>query len=330
MRGCMRGFVRLSALSLALVVLAAAPAAAAEPEGTTTDGGWFTVTGRVEVRPDDVVDGGVVLVHGTAVVAGEVRGDVLVADGDVTVTGVVSGSVILVNGAMTVTGDVGDDVTVLNGSLTLGSTANVAGDVTASGRPTLAPGAVVGGEVRDGPDGLLQASAMALLMGVWLTAGISLLLFGLALVLLTPTGTVGVASVARDRAIPAVGVGAAVVVGVPLLGVTLLSTVAAAPIGFGLLAAGALVLPTGYVLGALTLGRVLTPRVHPTVAVALGLLVLRAVELVPFVGPLVGIVATCLGLGALVLALVAAQRRAAVGPAPTAGAPPAPPVVAGR
>ena len=122
---------------LALVLLAlllAVPAAAlaqTEP-GAAEPRDQIVLSGDVQVRRGQEV-GEVVVLHGTATVAGVVRGDVVVLDGRIRVTGQVSGAVVSVGG-----------------SVTLGPSSRVLGDVLAHERVVAAPGARVDGDVREG------------------------------------------------------------------------------------------------------------------------------------------------------------------------------------
>ena len=90
----------------------------------------IVLSGDVQVRRGEEV-GEVVVLRGTARIAGVVRGDVVVLDGRIEVTGKVSGAVVSVSG-----------------SVALGPSSRVLGDVLAHENVTAAPGARVDGDVR--------------------------------------------------------------------------------------------------------------------------------------------------------------------------------------
>ncbi len=85
----------------------------------------------------------------------------------------------------------------------------------------------------------------------------------------------------------------------------------------------------GYVLAALFVGRMGLgllgrPEVHPLLALLVGLVVLTAVGLVPFLGGLVDVAAVVFGLGALTLSLFRSWRSSTPAAVTTAGAPAVP------
>ena len=112
-----------------LVLWAAAPAlgqASPSPEERSAPRDLIVFSGDVIVhRGEDV--GEVVVLHGTASIAGVVHGDVVVVDGRIEVAGQVSGSVVSINGPV----DVGPNAQIL-------------GDVIGRDRVTIAEGARIG------------------------------------------------------------------------------------------------------------------------------------------------------------------------------------------
>jgi hypothetical protein len=102
----------------------------------------------------------------------------------------------------------------------------------------------------------------------------------------------------------------AVVAGVTVLGL---------PLAIGLVLALLPLWAIAYAASAWTLGRrVLDPGRDRILAFLAGLAILRAVEWVPLVGPLVSIAATIFGLGLLGAAIGAARNPAAADPVPAA------------
>ena len=120
--------VMLGCLCLLVPALASAQTGSTDAEPRDQ----IVLSGDVQVRRGQEV-GEVVVLRGTATVAGVVRGDVVVLDGPIDVTGQVSGSVVSVGG-----------------SVALGPSSRVLGDVLAHDRVIAAPGARVDGDVRQG------------------------------------------------------------------------------------------------------------------------------------------------------------------------------------
>src|ERR671925_168359 len=110
----------LASLAAAVAVVWARAIAETQEEpgtpGSADPRDLIVLSGDVNVhRGEDV--GEVVLLHGTATIAGVVHGDVVVLDGHIDVTGQVSGAVVS-----------------LNGPVTIGPNAQVLGDVIARDR----------------------------------------------------------------------------------------------------------------------------------------------------------------------------------------------------
>jgi hypothetical protein len=107
-----------------------------------------------------------------------------------------------------------------------------------------------------------------------------------------------------------------VLIGVPIVAVIVFVLgllVGGWPLSLAALALLAIATAIGYVLTALFLGRtgfrlLGHPEVHPLLALLVGLAVLAAVGLIPFLGGLVGLAAVVLGLGALALTLFRSWR----------------------
>ena len=75
------------------------------------------------------------------------------------------------------------------------------------------------------------------------------------------------------------------------------------PLGIGLFLALAPLYFVGYVTAAFLLGRLLIKVPRSRIGAApIGLLILQVISLIPFLGPLMWVVATVIGLGALVVA----------------------------
>lgn len=281
---CLR---RASVAFLGALVLSMGGPAAAQPGPAPEDpGDLIVLSGDVSVRRGEEA-GEVVVLHGTATVAGLARGDVIVLDGRITVTGQVSGSVVSVNGPVT-----------------LGPSAHVGGDVLAHGPVRAETGARVDGDVREGATFTLREPIEALgRFASWLAVWVSVLGLGLLLLLFAPRGADAVANAARTRPWASLGWGALTFVALPLGAAIAIVTLVGLPLGLGLLLALFFVYSIGVSWSAFALGRRLWPEPHRRVtALAIGWAILAAAAAIPFVGGVVWVVGAMFGLGAALLA----------------------------
>jgi hypothetical protein len=152
----------------------------------------------------------------------------------------------------------------------------------------------------------------------WIAVTISLLVLGVLLLALFPAAMAAARSVARNEPGRVVGWGLLIAVGLPVVSILVMLTVIGIPLGLVALLSLALVYAMGYVVAALALGRTMMKEPRSRyLAFPAGLVILRLVGLIPFVGGLVTFVAAAFGLGALAIA----GRRAARRPTPTSAAP---------
>ena len=299
----------LVVVALGLVALAAGPALAASPSPTSpppktgpaapasvTTGDLVVLSGDVAVRKDET-SGDVVVVHGSARVAGVVRGDVVVVDGPIAVSGVVRG-----------------DVVALDGGVTLLSGAHVTGDVTlAHGGLVVQVGARIDGRVHRGGLAFLSPSKLVTKLGFWIAISVSTLLLGLLLLLLAPRAGNAVGRAGRDAVGASIGWGAVAVFGLPVLAVVLLVTLVGLPFGLGLLLALALLDSIGYAYTGIVIGRLfIRPSRHggPRLVAAFlaGWAILRVVGFVPVLGGVTWFLAAWYGLGAATVAMWRSRR----------------------
>ncbi|HEX5954730.1 MAG TPA: polymer-forming cytoskeletal protein [Solirubrobacterales bacterium] len=277
---------RASAALVGALVLSIGAPAAAQPEPAEEPRDQIVLSGDVLVRRGEEV-GEVVVLHGTARVAGLARGDVVVVDGRIVVTGQVSGSVVSVNGPVA-----------------LGPSAHVRGDVLARGRVRAEAGAQVDGDVRQGATFAFRAPIEALgRFASWLAIWMSALGLGLLLLLFAPRGADAVADVARTRPWATLGWGALTFLALPLGAAIAVVTLVGLPLGLGLLLALFFLYSVGVSWSAFALGRRLWPEPHGRVtAFAIGWAILAAVAAIPFVGGFVWVAGAVFGLGAALLA----------------------------
>ena len=247
----------------------------------------IVLSGDVQVRRGQEV-GEVVVLRGTAAVAGVVRGDVVVLDGRIDVTGQVSGSVVSVGG-----------------SVALGPSSRVLGDVLAHDRVIATPGARVDGDVRQGVTFTFRTPIEALgAFAPWFAVWFSVLALGLLLLLLGPKAADAVATTAHGSPWVSVGWGVVAFVVLPVAGVIGVFTIVWLPLGLGLLLSLFLLYSVGLAWSAFALGRVLwhEPRSR-VLAFVIGWAILAAVAAIPFVGGIVWVAGAVFGLGACTVAI---------------------------
>jgi cytoskeletal protein CcmA (bactofilin family) len=312
-------------------------------------GGTVDVSGTVQ--RDVLVAGGTVTISGPVMgtirvaggnlrLSGPVGEDLVAAGGTIEVaSGSTIGRDLVLTGAnATVAGQVGRDLTVAASTLDLSGSVerNVKADVT---NLHLENGATIGGNLDYGSDNVARIDSAATVNGTvthspaqfthqpsaaqraldtftgWIRLVVGL--FVLGLVVLLPFGAFGrrAADAIGGDALPSLGLGLAVLIGVPIAALfvfvlgLLMGGWPLALAGLSLLAIGAAV---GYVLSSVFVGRaafrLLRTEAHPLLELLVGLVVLTAVGLVPILGGLVDVAAVVMGLGALTITLFRSWR----------------------
>jgi hypothetical protein len=296
---------RASSLAALLALLALGVPAAAGGAGAGAHSGdaIVVISGDVTVARGETADG-VYIFNGDARIDGRVAGNVVVLSGDVVVSGTIEGDLFTAAGlarllpSAEVTGDVdyGDEHPEVSNA------ARVHGDVSKKGLPEL---------------GGVASSLIHLLF--WLAVSVSTALIGLLLLLLAPRAAEAIQARAQERIGPTIAIGIAILIAMPVGAVIAAVTVLALPLAVIVFLA---LLPLGavaYVCAAWVLGRrVMKPDRNRYLTFLVGIAILRAAALVPFVGALVGLAALTFGLGLIGAAIGAA--RTGVGPSP-AGTP---------
>lgn len=256
---------------------------------------------------DDTPDDRIVLSGPVLVDRGETVGDVVVLDGDVLIRGTVRGDVIAASGDVTIRGRVGGDVVTGEGRATLGRAARVSGDlVYFDKKPVVAPGAKVSGEVNKIDGGEVGDALAALAFGIWVAFSVSLLLFGLVLLLLAPRAGEAIARTAKARWGMAIGIGFAVFILLPIVAVGLSFTLIGTPLGVILLVSLIPLFAMAYVSSAFAVGRLIL-KSSTIPAFLVGMLILCLLTLVPFLGGVVATLAIIFGLGLLFTTLIRAR-----------------------
>lgn len=262
--------------------------------------------------------------------------DAAIAAAQTVLGGTVARNVFAAGNAVTVSGSIGGDLTGDINHLTLADGSNISGHVrlTSDNVPRVAATARVAGGIQRTPvphaarpSPAAQAAGVFLL---WLRRLIGLLLFGIIVVLLFPLFTLKATEEIRTMPLASVGLGFAVIIGVPLAAFTAFFIgllVGGWWIGLFAFALLAIAIAVATVVSALFLGRLLLgmrSQPHPLLALLLGLFILTVLEAIPILGALVRLAEVLFGLGALVLVLVRRPHPAA--PAAAQYGPPQQPV----
>ena len=242
----------------------------------------------------------IVILGDVLVDRGETSGDVLVADGNVTVRGTVDGTIIVGDGDVTIRGEVTGDVVTAAGTAILGRRAHVEGDLLYGDKePQVASGAQVDGDIEKFKAEDFGGGALALQIGIWIATTVSLLLLGIILLLLFPKAADAVSRSGKGISLL---VGLVAIILIPVIAVVSLVTLIGIPLGVILLLLLVPLGAIGYTAGAFIVGRMVSKKGARILAFIIGLVILRVVALIPFLGGLVSFLALLMGLGALLLA----------------------------
>jgi cytoskeletal protein CcmA (bactofilin family) len=297
-------------------------------------GGNVTITGRVggsiraaagtltlsaPVGEDLVVAGGTVSVGPSATIGR----DLLLGAGTTTVDAPVKRNVLASVGDLTIRNTVGGKVTARVNHLRLESGASIAGnlDYTSNNQVAMAAGAhVEGTTTRHTPTDSGAGGAANGFVG-WLRALVGIFILGLLLLLLFPGFSGRVRARLETSPWASLGIGAAILVGVPIAAIIVFIAgifVGGWWLALALVVAYLLALALGYVVSGYLIGRfgfdLLGWRgLHPALELLGGLVVLSIVTLIPILGGLVVLAACLFGLGALTLTTL--QARATARPA---------------
>lgn len=275
-------------LPLLVIGLLMFPSVALAQGSSSNDDLLLRVNGPITVNANEEV-GTVVVIRDNAVINGIVRNDLVVIDGDATVTGTVEGS-----------------VTIYSGTLDLRGASRVAGDVNLiSSTLTQASGAAVEGSVNHSSFEWSSWEFFAFSVYLWISMTIAIIVAGLIFAAVGGRQLMSAGNLI-SRKLGATILSAVIVgIGVPLLAAVAFATVLGIPLGIGLLL---FLIPALWFFGYLVAGTKLGAAIlrqeasdHPYLASVLGLVLLQAIGLIPFLGGFVGLVAGLLGVGALVL-----------------------------
>lgn len=252
----------------------------------------------------------------------KIDGSLTVGSGDTELNGELTGDLIAGTGDLALNGILDRNAMIHSGKLVIGPKAEIKGQVKYEGRqqPEISSSAKLASQpevtiVKHGSD--RNYSSPRYYWHQTLLWGASFV-FGLAMLLLAPV-FFSSASAACKRTMPAIGFGALFLIAFPILAIIVCITIVGIGVGIaGLMLWAIAIYAAKVVVGSWLGDRLLGEAVGVGPALgrmALGLLILRAVGLVPYLGVWVSSLVVCLGLGAIVLTIYR-NMRPHLAPAP--------------
>ncbi len=286
-----------------------------------------TVAISAPVGDDLYASGGSVLlesaVSGNARLAGgdveiakpaNVAGKATVAGRTVRVLGAVGRQLAVLGDKVLIDGPVAGNVTVASRSLEVGPNARIDGKLTYRGpaEAVVRAGAVIGGGMNHPDSGLGDEFQPISRFAVWVMAGaftLGLFFLGMVGILLGPVATSKVGQLVRSRQFACLGIGLAMILGVPLAALLLALTVVGIPLALVLGMLWPPMLTFGYLAGVMSVTDAIAgakPKKLPGSGLriflfALGLAGMLAFCSVPVIGWVLGTVLTVAGVGAMTL-----------------------------
>jgi cytoskeletal protein CcmA (bactofilin family) len=252
----------------------------------------------------------VVVVYGDVHIdEGEGVDGIYIASGDLRLDGGADGDVVVFSGDVTIGGRVNGDVIAFDGQVNLLPSAFVEGDVRyGDEQPLISGDAIVRGDVEkedwgDSLDLLPFVGAFVF----WLGMSVSMAILGVLLLLVAPRAADALYARSRERVGPVIAIGVAIGICLPLAAAIALVTLVGIPLAFVIGLALLPIAAIAYVSSAYALGRRLVEMESRIWTFLLGLAILRAAAIVPFLGFLVGLAAVVFGLGLLGAAIGAAR-----------------------
>ncbi|WP_435072925.1 cell shape determination protein CcmA [Halorubrum sp. HHNYT27] len=275
----------------------------------TVDGDLSGAAGSIHVTESGRVAGNIQAAAGTLGIDGTVGGSVEAGAGsfELTDSGRIGGSLDVGGGSINIDGAVGGDVRAGADSIVIGPNADVGGEFRYdAGTFTQSPDATVAGGVVEDPglrgDTGITFGPAAVPAWVGSAYGVVVnLALGAVLLLVFPRFSRDVADRAGSDALVSGVVGAAVLIGTPILLVLVAITLIGIPLALVGAVAYAVALWIGSVYGRYALGSWLLDRLDRSnrwVALLLGVLAVAAIGFVPWIGGLVDLIVLLLGLGA--------------------------------
>jgi cytoskeletal protein CcmA (bactofilin family) len=264
-----------------------------------------TVELQASVGRNVTLAGGSIMVRDEA----EVEGNAYLAGGSVRLDGAVSGDVYVGAGDVVLDGDVGGDVRVESGALRIGPDARIDGELryrlSEGAAPVVSTEAVVAG----GLVGLEPRADEGGDLGFFVLRLLAFVLCSAVVVALFPGTLAATEEKMRSRPAAALGYGLLFVILVPLAVAIFAVTLVGIPLAvivamvYGLSLYLAPIVPALWVGDEMLKGREPSDRKSAVLLVATGGAVVGFAILLPWIGLLARVLATCAGLGAVVLAI---------------------------
>ncbi|GKS59453.1 hypothetical protein YTPLAS18_29800 [Nitrospira sp.] len=253
---------------------------------------------------------------------GTVEGALFAAGKTVRVDASVGRTVTVAGDTVTLGGSVGGYVNAAARALEVASTAKIAGHVSYLGQnpPQIHPDAQIGGPVNRRDIPTIQIPWADQLDQVWqwlgvgllLTSALSTLVLGVVIVGLFPRSVERTMEQLSGNLLQSGGIGLLLCILTPVLIVMLLLSLFGLPIALVLLGVLAVMLYVARIFTMTWVGRGIQTQLgwsRPTTpAFIIGLVIYYALRLIPVFGPVVGVVATLVGLGAVARAAVAGDH----------------------
>jgi cytoskeletal protein CcmA (bactofilin family) len=268
-------------------------------------GGDIHVSGTVDRNA--TVAGGNVTLDSTA----DITRNAYLVGGNVTVNGTVRGYLLASAGTVTLNGTVGRDVEVRGDALRIGPHAVITGNLryrVPAAKVHIDSAARISGKVTALP----VSRGHSLTYWLW-TLGF--LVAGVVVVALFPRFTAEAADIIPQRPVRVALIGLGWFILVPLAIIIAAITVIGAPLAIVIALLYGIVAYLGAVPFAIWLGRILLGartrggRQGVLLSFLLGGILVLAVQLIPIIGPIVALIAGCLGLGAIMLRTLALRRQ---------------------
>ena len=297
--GRSRTLIRVLATTGLLLLPLAAPAQAQDDGSGGDENDQVVLTGQLLVEADRTVDTGVIF-NGPATIEGAVREDLFVLNGDTEISGTVDG-----------------DVVVFNGDVAVRSGAEIGGDLVTQSTPQVEDGATIrGSQTNVATKFDYDVGGFAGRFVWWLGYTVSVLILGLLLLAFAPRLDEAVIETIRARLGSSIGWGIGLFFLLPIASVLLLFTVVGIPLGLFVLFALALIYTIGYTVATHAVGRLVMRSSSRYAAFLVGLVILRALALIPIVGGVLWLLASVWGLGVLAVAIRAGRMPRAATAAP--------------
>ena len=304
-RGGSRILIRALATAGVVLVTLAGPAQA-QDDGSGGENDQVVLTGQLVIEADRAVDTALIF-NGPATIEGTVREDLFVFNGDTEIPGRVEG-----------------DVMVFNGAVAVRSGAEIGGDLVTQSTPEVEEGATIRGSQSNVATRFdYDVGWFAGRFVWWLGYTVSVLILGLLLLAFAPRLDGAVVDAMRARLGSSIGWGVGLFFLLPIACVILFVTVVGIPLGLFTLFALALIYTIGYTVATHAVGRLVMRTSSRYAAFLVGVVILRALALIPVVGGVLWLLAAVWGLGLLAVAIRAGRTPQTV---TAAGAPPPMPI----